>query len=139
MIRRPPRSTLFPYNDALPIYHRAVAGPRLLPVHVGHLRADGDGLHDRHRQLRVVLPPVPRVHQGDALALGGRGEGDPAPPDEGRGAWRPSLRPCSACSPTWTPPSAPWRSCARRATTISPCTRRSRCTRSRTCWSATGR
>src|SRR3712207_7714312 len=23
MIRRPPRSTLFPYHDALPIYHRA--------------------------------------------------------------------------------------------------------------------
>src|SRR5256885_5002648 len=30
MIRRPPRSTLFPYTDALPISQRTAFGPRLL-------------------------------------------------------------------------------------------------------------
>src|SRR3712207_9496396 len=29
MIRRPPRSTLFPYNDALPIYSEAIVGTAL--------------------------------------------------------------------------------------------------------------
>src|SRR2546426_6988001 len=29
MIRRPPRSTLFPYNDALPISDTSALGPRL--------------------------------------------------------------------------------------------------------------
>src|SRR5438034_9519299 len=28
MIRRPPRSTLFPYTDALPIYRRTTSPPR---------------------------------------------------------------------------------------------------------------
>src|SRR2546425_5114569 len=32
MIRRPPRSTLFPYNDALPISFRACASPDRAPA-----------------------------------------------------------------------------------------------------------
>ncbi len=50
--------------------------PRLLPVHLGRLRADDHRLHDHRGQLRVVLHPVPRLHQGHAVAVDRRGEGD---------------------------------------------------------------
>src|SRR5205823_11149565 len=116
-------------------HHRAVARPRLLSVLVGHLRADGNRLHDYHRQLCVVLPAVPRLHPGDALTLGGRGEGNTAAAHEGRRGW-PPLRPFWASSPTWTRRCVRSKSCARRATTTSPCTPRCPSTRSRTCWSA---
>src|SRR3712207_7017548 len=39
MIRRPPRSTLFPYTTALPIFHLEVAGVQ----HRAGGGADGDG------------------------------------------------------------------------------------------------
>src|SRR5258708_12970093 len=35
MIRRPPRSTLFPYNDALPIYRLPPRAPTLAPACAG--------------------------------------------------------------------------------------------------------
>ena len=98
-------------------HHRSVSGPRLLPVHVGHLRADAHRLHDHRRQLRLVLPAVPGVHQADAVAVDRRGQGDDPGADEGHGAWRPPLRPSSACSPTWTPRCGPWRASRPRATT----------------------
>src|SRR2546430_5850425 len=63
MIRRPPRSTLFPYTTLF-----------------------------RSRQLRLVLHPVPRVHPGDAVALGRRSQGDPSAADEGPDACRTPLR-----------------------------------------------
>ena len=94
-------------------HHRAVARPRLLPVHLGHLRADASTdstIIDR--QLRLVLPAVPRLHQADAVAVDRRGEGDDPAADEGHGACRPPLRPSSASSPTSTPRCGPWRSCS---------------------------
>src|SRR3989442_991473 len=111
-------------------HHRAIARPRLLPLHVGHLRADADRHHDRHRQLRLVLHPVPRLHPGHAVAVDRGGQGDAPPAAEGRRPW-PPLRPSSASSPTWTPRCGPWRICGPRATTTSPCTRPRPCTRSR--------
>src|SRR2546427_4516407 len=53
MIRRPPRSTLFPYNDALPISRddaRPAGGrPLLLKRGIAHeeLEHGGDAVHDR--------------------------------------------------------------------------------------------
>src|SRR5438093_1269692 len=112
-------------------HHRPVPRARLLPVHVGHLLPEPDRHDDRHRQLRLVLPPVSRVHPGDAVALGRRGQGDAAAAHEGQGPWQPPLRRSWASSPTWTRRYARSRSSGRRATTTSPSTRPSRCTRSR--------
>src|SRR5439155_18784114 len=108
-----------------------VARPRLLPLHVGHLLSEPDRHHDRDRQLLVLLPPVPRLHQGDAVALDRRGQGDDPAAGAGESPW--PLRRFSASSPTWTRPCAPSRSCARAAITTSPSTRRCRSTRSRKC------
>src|SRR2546421_9174704 len=59
MIRRPPRSTLFPYNDALPIYpvvagHNGRIAKRLWPDRAGITRfAGGDGQRQEHRGSQV--------------------------------------------------------------------------------------
>ena len=46
-----------------------------------------DRLHDRHRQLRLLLPAVPRLHQAHAVAVDRRGQGDDPAAHEG-------ARPC---------------------------------------------
>src|SRR5207248_2896749 len=81
-------------------HHRAFSGPRLLPVHLVRLRPDHHRHHHHHRQLRVVLHPVPGLHQGDAVAVDRGGEGNYRGPDEGHPACRPPLRRSSASSPT---------------------------------------
>src|SRR2546430_8284267 len=43
MIRRPPRSTLFPYTTLFRSHDRRVADPPLLEVDVAEVRAIGDG------------------------------------------------------------------------------------------------
>src|SRR2546422_4391378 len=59
MIRRPPRSTLFPYTDALPICRRVVP--------------QGDIDHVRQLELRHALGQV-RRERGRRRRLGGRSE-----------------------------------------------------------------
>src|SRR5262249_44216220 len=100
-------------------HHRSFSRPRLLPVHVGRVHPDHHRHHDHHRQLRVVLHPVPRVHQADALALHRGGEGNPARTDQGHPTRPPPLRTSSASSPTSTLRCGPWKSSSPRATTLS--------------------
>src|SRR5262249_36493386 len=57
-------------------HHRPVARPRLLSVHVGQLSAVGRGYHHRRRELRLVLPPLPRIHPSHAVRVDLRGERD---------------------------------------------------------------
>src|SRR5439155_826687 len=92
-------------------HHRAVARPRLLSVHVGHLLSEPDRHHDRDRQLLVLLPPVPRLHQVDAVALDRRGQGDDSAAGPGQSPW--PLRPSSAW---WC--SDGFRACGRAPPTI---------------------
>src|SRR3712207_7696410 len=68
MIRRPPRSTLFPYTTLF----RSVAAPvdmiRTRPVRV---RRGGRALRQiAHRRAKVVLRPVSKATQADDRGLG---------------------------------------------------------------------
>src|SRR3989449_3621282 len=54
MIRRPPRSTLFPYTNALPIYHPDDDYIYLLDDGVVRLEADGRGSRT-YRQVVQIL------------------------------------------------------------------------------------
>src|SRR3712207_8447136 len=56
MIRRPPRSTLFPYNDALPIYVDAHARSVRLPARIGqHAQLMDDAVVDVLPEQRLHL------------------------------------------------------------------------------------
>src|SRR2546425_3777274 len=71
MIRRPPRSTLFPYNDALPISHLDPRrGQRPHPHHAARVLRDG--------ARRAVLPQTRRRASAvwDAGRGGGRGRSE---------------------------------------------------------------
>src|SRR2546430_9266253 len=63
MIRRPPRSTLFPYTTLF----RSLAGPAELQIHLGDLEAVA-GLHHRlHAPLGVLAEPA--AGEQDAVRL----------------------------------------------------------------------
>src|SRR5262249_28815903 len=108
-------------------YHRALARPRLLPVHLGHLLSKPDRYHDRDRQLLVLLPALPRLHQAAAVAVDRGGEGDDCAAGPGPSPW--PLRRSSASSPTWTRRCGRSSSSARGATTTSRSTPRCPSTR----------
>src|SRR3712207_8990345 len=72
MIRRPPRSTLFPYHDALPIWIEAPVGRTVYVSGQVSLDADGNvvGEGDIKLQTETVLEHVKTVVEG----AGGRME-----------------------------------------------------------------
>src|SRR5256885_8029006 len=67
MIRRPPRSTLFPYNDALPIYHCVRRAQRADEVDRPAQSAQRGEGHDRG----AGIAARPQRHRRDAWRGGG--------------------------------------------------------------------